>query len=41
MKRYFLASLAVGVVAGTMGTAIAQTPPSRVRATIDSVSARR
>jgi hypothetical protein len=39
MKRYFLASLAVGVVAGTMGTAIAQTPPSRVRATIDSVSA--
>jgi hypothetical protein len=39
MKRYFLAGLAVGVVAGTMGTAIAQTPPSRVRATIDSVSA--
>jgi hypothetical protein len=38
MKKYFLASLAAGWVAGAMGTAIAQTPPSRVRATIDSVT---
>jgi hypothetical protein len=38
MRRTILASLAVGLVAGTMGTAIAQAPPSRVRATIDSVT---
>jgi hypothetical protein len=37
MKSYVFASLAAGWVAGAMGTAIAQTPPSRVRATIDSV----
>jgi hypothetical protein len=37
MKSYVFASLVAGWVAGAMGTAIAQTPPSRVRATIDSV----
>lgn len=38
MKRYVYASLAAGWVAAAMGTAAAQTPPSRVRATIDSVT---
>jgi hypothetical protein len=37
-KRHLLATLAAGLVAGTMGTAIAQPAPSRVRATIDSVT---
>ncbi|HEY0183120.1 MAG TPA: hypothetical protein VGC09_09965 [Rhodopila sp.] len=40
MRRHVLASLAFGLVAGTMGAAVAQTsPPSRLRATIDSVTA--
>jgi hypothetical protein len=38
MRQTLLASLAVGLAVGAMGTAIAQTPPSRVRATIDSVT---
>ncbi len=38
MRKTIFASLAVGLVAGTMGAAVAQTPPSRVRATIDSVT---
>jgi hypothetical protein len=38
MKKYMFASLAAGWVAAAMGTAAAQTPPSRVRATIDSVT---
>ena len=38
MRQTLLASLAFGLAVGAMGSAIAQTPPSRVRATIDSVS---
>jgi hypothetical protein len=38
MRQTLLLSLTLGVAVGTMGTAIAQTPPSRVRATIDSVT---
>jgi hypothetical protein len=38
MRQTLLASLAVGLAVGAMGTAVAQTPPSRVRATIDSVT---
>jgi hypothetical protein len=37
-RQTLLASLTLGLAVGTMGTAIAQTPPSRVRATIDSVT---
>jgi hypothetical protein len=38
MRQTLLGSLALGLAVSTMGTAIAQTPPSRVRATIDSVT---
>jgi hypothetical protein len=38
IRQTLLASLTLGLAVGTMGTAIAQTPPSRVRATIDSVT---
>jgi hypothetical protein len=38
MRQTLLASLTLGLAVGTMGIAVAQTPPSRVRATIDSVT---
>jgi len=40
MKKYFLAGAALGLIAGAMDVAVAQTPmPTRLRATIDSVTA--
>jgi hypothetical protein len=40
MKKYILATAALGLIAGVMDVAVAQTPmPTRLRATIDSVTA--
>src|ERR1700679_1910577 len=40
MRKYFLASAALGLIVCTMDVAVAQTPtPMRLRATIDSVTA--